>query len=102
MGDVRCLFLSDLCLMKGSFIIWRMHATSLDEGIVKTLIFDPNDPYVATYKTYVATDDPYVATYETYVATEDPYIATNETYVITFYQVLALNITSHTMYLLSI
>ncbi|KAG5627695.1 hypothetical protein H5410_012913 [Solanum commersonii] len=44
----------------------------------------------------------YIATYETYVATKDLYVVTNETYVTTFDQVLALNITSHTMYLLSI
>ncbi|KAG5621013.1 hypothetical protein H5410_006231 [Solanum commersonii] len=50
---------------------------------------------VATYETYIATDDPYVAT-------EDSYVATNETYVTTFDQILALNITSHIMYLLSI
>ncbi|KAG5571772.1 hypothetical protein H5410_061538 [Solanum commersonii] len=68
-----------------------------------------NDPYVTTFEayvatdeTYVATDDPYIATYETYVATDDPYVATYGTYVTTFDQVLALNITSHTMYLLSI
>ncbi|KAG5631474.1 hypothetical protein H5410_003191 [Solanum commersonii] len=82
----------------------RMHATSLDEGIVKMLIYDPltcdsnvgtDDPYV-TYETYVATNDlcvaindPYVATYETYVATNDLSVATDASNVATYHPYVA-------------
>ncbi|KAG5586160.1 hypothetical protein H5410_046594 [Solanum commersonii] len=81
--------------IRSRFVILRL------ANIIKELeINDEN--HIKRNDPYVATDDPYIAIYDTYVATDDPYVATYETYVTTFDQVLALSITSQTMYLLSI